>query len=138
MTLKACGSLLDHTCQKCGWFQRENTGTLHFGELHDWSLLEAKFRRIVRKAMIHEGMTDLDQQTAFMEWLIGKDFGNIPYMINNRAQVEKETRSEPIDWLQRIKDRSRLLNINGNTPVYVAIREAAKVYRMRRVFAAVN
>lgn len=136
--LKACGSLADYTCQRCGFFMRENTGFMNFGDLHDWALKEAQFRRIVRKAMIAEGMTDLDQQTDFMIWLIGPDFGTIPYMIQNRAEVMRDTKKEPEDWMQRIKDKSRLLNINGNTPVYAAIRAAAEQYKSSRILLGFN
>ena len=121
--LRQCGGVRLQFCTKCGYQAESLTGAIDFGQVHDYALKDAQFRRIVRKAMIVTGIRDLDHQTSFMQWMIGEDFAHLPYMIRTHARF-----ADNDDWLSRIKSRVKLLNIDGNAPVYAVICAAAQIF----------
>lgn len=127
---KFCGAMAIYSCPRCTFQHSEFTGKMNIGTLHDWALKEAQFRRLVKKAMIAEGFVTIEQQTDFMSWLIGPDFASVPYMIINISGYVSDT---PDDWISRIRDRSRLSNVNGKAPVYATIRAAGQIYKSRKM-----
>lgn len=127
-----------YSCAKCGFSHSEFTGRMHFGDLHDWSLKEAKFRRIVKKAMIAEDIIIIDDQLAFINWLIGPDYGEIPYMIQNKEEIYRQTKEIPEDWISRIQTRGKLVNVGPRSSVYDVIRAAAQIYKSKRILVGMN
>lgn len=139
---KMCGAIKVYYCDLCTFERAEHTNQMNIGLLHDWSLKEAHFRRIVKKAMITEGLEKQEQQEEFIEWLIGEDYRDLPYMIFNRAEIEKRLKEEGKpgeiidDWLTRIKKRLR--NVSGGASVFEVLRAGVREWRSKQIRAMVN
>jgi len=113
--------------------EHEHATTIDMGRVYRGAHKDALFRRIVRKSMLHAGIVDLDQQSEFIEWLIGKDYQTLPYMLKSESEMYHTSD----DWLSRIRDRARILNIDGNTPVYQVLRASAEIWKQKRILVAV-
>lgn len=124
---KLCGALVLFAC-RCGFQRSDWTGQMNMGQLHDWAMAEAQFRRIVRKAMINAGLKTVEAQCAFMEWLIGEDYSQLPYCVSNKEQHQRMTKEVVEDWVSRIQKNSRLYGVTESSSVYRVIHAAAEKY----------
>lgn len=133
---KFCGGMVFWECKTCGFHDEEMTGIIDFGTLFDWTLKEAQFRRIIRKAMIHCGLTDIDGQSEFLRWLIGKDCFEIPYMAyKNENGIYKE---QDNTWLSRIKENAKLHKISAMSSVYDVIVGAVGIWQSKKILTGAN
>lgn len=89
-------------------------------KVHDEALLEARFRRIVRKAMFAEGLTSFDSQCDFFDWALGPDYKDVAYQF----------------WPDLIKHRTRLM-VGAKDSVYYVFRAAVQLWRSKRTIVRV-
>ena len=87
--------------------------------------------------MIKAGLETIDAQCAFMEWLIGEDYSQLPYCISNKREHEMRTKEKVEDWVSRIQRNSKLLGVTESSSVYQVLYAAAEKYmESHRVFLA--
>ena len=94
---------------------------IDMGHVHDSALRDAQFRRIVKKAMVHERLTSLDHQASFIEWAIGPDYKDVDYQ----------------NWPDRIRDRTSLL-VDVKQSVYLVIRAACQLFKSKRMMVGIR
>lgn len=82
----------------------------------------AKFRQIINRAMLHQGLDDLDQRADFIQWAIGDDYATLA----------------PQDWPARITDRAKLRGIDQNASVYIVISAAVQIFLQKKVIVGSN
>lgn len=93
---------------------------LDMGVLHAEALREAQFRRLVRKAMWHEGIRDIDNQVEFFEWALGPKYKDVAYQF----------------WPDLIKERTRLI-VSAKDSVYYVFRAAVQLFKSKKVIIRV-